>query len=180
MPIPVWPTVPVGNRSDGYASIVASEQRAELFNGIGTLERDNMRLRGMLGVDSRELIVFGVVSPRKGVMHFGKRGKLNHRYIGPFKILAKVGTVAYQLKLPEQLSRVHSTFRVSNLKKYLSDETQVIPLDKIQIDDTFYFIEEPFEIIDREVKRLNKSHIPIVKARWNSRRGPEFTWECED
>ncbi|GJU17612.1 putative reverse transcriptase domain-containing protein [Tanacetum coccineum] len=71
------------------------------------------------------------VSPWKGVIRFGKRGKLNHRYIGPFKILAKVGTVAYRLELPEQLSRVHSTFHVSNLKKCMSDEPLAIPLDEI-------------------------------------------------
>ncbi|GJU70898.1 putative reverse transcriptase domain-containing protein [Tanacetum coccineum] len=105
------------------------------------------------------------VSPWKGVIHFSKRGKLNPRYIGPFKILAKVGTVAYRLGLPEQLSRVHSTFRVSNLKKCLSDETQVILLDEIQIDDTLHFIEETVEITDREVKRLKQSCIPIVKVR---------------
>ncbi|GJV29333.1 putative reverse transcriptase domain-containing protein [Tanacetum coccineum] len=75
------------------------------------------------------------VSPWKGVIRFGKRGKLNPRYIGPFKILAKDETVAYRLELPEQLSRVHSTFQVSNLKKCLSDETLAIPLDEIQIDD---------------------------------------------
>ncbi|GKC73845.1 hypothetical protein Tco_1119728 [Tanacetum coccineum] len=124
--------------------------------------------------------VMSKVSSRKGVMHFGKREKLNHRYIGPFKILAKVGTVAYRLGLPEQLSLVHSTFRVSNLKKCLSDETQIISLDEIQIDDTFHFIEEPVEIMDREVKRLKQIIISIVKVSWNSRRGPEFTWERED
>ncbi|GKB24362.1 putative reverse transcriptase domain-containing protein [Tanacetum coccineum] len=84
------------------------------------------------------------------------------------------------LELPEQLSRVHSTFHVSNLKKCMSDETLAIPLDEIQIDDKLYFIEEPVEIMDREVKRLKQSCIPIVKVRWNSRRGPEFTWERED
>nr|GEV79465.1 putative reverse transcriptase domain-containing protein [Tanacetum cinerariifolium]GEV89159.1 putative reverse transcriptase domain-containing protein [Tanacetum cinerariifolium] len=120
------------------------------------------------------------VSPWKGVIRFGKRGKLNLRYTGPFKILAKVGTVAYHLELQEQLSRVHSTFHVSNLKKCLSDETLVILLDEIQIDDKLHFIEEPIEIMDREVKHLKQSRIPIVKVRWNSRRGPEFTWEHED
>ncbi|GJV09160.1 hypothetical protein Tco_1346816 [Tanacetum coccineum] len=120
------------------------------------------------------------VSPWKGVICFGKREKFNLRYIGPFKILVKVGIVAYQLELLEQLSRVHSTFHVSNLKKYLADETLAIPLDEIQIDEKPYFIEEPVEIMDREVKRLKQSRIPIVKVRWNSRRGPEFTWERED
>ncbi|GKD46361.1 putative reverse transcriptase domain-containing protein [Tanacetum coccineum] len=113
-------------------------------------------------------------------LEFQAGDKLNPRYIGPFKILAKVGMVAYRLELPEQLSWVHSTFHVSNLKKCFSDEPLAIPLDEIQIDDKLNFIEEPIEIMDREVKRLKQSRIPIVKVRWNSRRGPEFTWERED
>nr|GEU58767.1 putative reverse transcriptase domain-containing protein [Tanacetum cinerariifolium] len=120
------------------------------------------------------------VSAWKGVIRFGKRGKLNPRYIGPFKIIAKVGTIAYCLELPEQLSRVHSTFHVSILKKCLADEPLAIPLDEIQVNDKLHFIEEPVEIIDREVKRLKQSHILIVKVRWNSKRGHEFIWERED
>ncbi|GKC02159.1 hypothetical protein Tco_0993769, partial [Tanacetum coccineum] len=120
------------------------------------------------------------VSSWKGVIRFGKRGKLNPRYIGPFKIMAKVGTVAYRLEFPEQLSRVHSTVHVSNLNKCLSDETLAIPLDEIQIDDKLHFIEEPVKIMDHEVKHLKQRRIPIIKVRWNSRRGPEFTWERED
>ncbi|GJR39766.1 hypothetical protein Tco_1215450 [Tanacetum coccineum] len=120
------------------------------------------------------------VSPWKGVVRFGKRGKLNPRYIGPFKVLAKVGTIAYRLELPQQLSRVHSMFHVSNLKKCKSDEPLAVPLDEIHIDDKLRFVEEPVEILDREVKRLRRSRIPIIKVRWNSKRGPEFTWERED
>ncbi|GJY25533.1 retrotransposon protein, putative, ty3-gypsy subclass [Tanacetum coccineum] len=95
-------------------------------------------------------------------------------------ILTKVGMVAYRLELPEQLSHVHSTFHVSNLKKCLSDEPLAIPLDEIHIDDKLNFIEEPIEIMDREVKRLKQSRIPIVKVCWNSRKGPEYTWERKD
>ncbi|GKE62832.1 putative reverse transcriptase domain-containing protein [Tanacetum coccineum] len=96
------------------------------------------------------------------------------------KIIAKVGTVAYRLELPEKLSRVHSTFYVSNLKKCLADEPFAIPLDEIQVDDKLHFIEEPAEIMDRELKRLKQSRILIVKVCWNCRRGHEFTWEHED
>ncbi|GKE22282.1 hypothetical protein Tco_1433794 [Tanacetum coccineum] len=96
---------------------------------------------------------------------FGKQGKMDPRYIGPFKIIAKVGTVAYRLELPEKLSRVHNTFHVSNLKKCLSDEPLAILLDEIQVDDKLHFIEELVEIIDREVKRLKQSRIPIIKVR---------------
>ncbi|GJU11822.1 putative nucleotidyltransferase, ribonuclease H [Tanacetum coccineum] len=119
------------------------------------------------------------VSLWKWVIRFGKRGKLNPRYIGPFKILAKVGTLAYRLELPKQLSQVYSTFHVSNLKKCFVDEPLAIPLDEIQIDDELNFIKEPVDIMDREVKRLKQSRIPIVKVHWNSRRGP-VTWERED
>ncbi|GJX87332.1 hypothetical protein Tco_0339346 [Tanacetum coccineum] len=92
----------------------------------------------------------------------------------------KVGTVAYRLELPQQLSRVHSTFHVSNLKKCLSDEPLAVPLDEIHIDDKLHFVEEPVEILEREIKKLRRSRIPIIKVRWNSKRGPEFTWERED
>ncbi|GKA88286.1 putative reverse transcriptase domain-containing protein [Tanacetum coccineum] len=120
------------------------------------------------------------VSPWKGVVPFGKRKKLSPHYIGPFKILARVGHVAYTLELLEELKGIHSTFHVLNLKKCLAEGDIVVPKDEIRLDDKLHMIEEPVEIVDREVKRLKQSRIPIVKVRWNSKRGPEFTWERED
>nr|GEX73177.1 putative reverse transcriptase domain-containing protein [Tanacetum cinerariifolium] len=120
------------------------------------------------------------VSPWKGVIQFGKHRKLSLRYIRPFKILSRVGPVGYKLELPRELQGIHNTFHVSNLKKCLSDEDLIIPLDEVRIDEKLHFIIEPIEIMDREVKKLKQSRIPIVKVRWNSSRGPEYTWERED
>ncbi|GJW68650.1 putative reverse transcriptase domain-containing protein [Tanacetum coccineum] len=120
------------------------------------------------------------VSPRKGVIRFRKQGKLNPRYIRPFKILERIGPVAYKLELPEELSNVYSTFYISNIKKCLSDESLVIPMKELRLDDKLNFVEEPVEIIDREVKQLKQIRFFIIKVRWNSKRRPEFTWEHKD
>ncbi|GJU54059.1 putative reverse transcriptase domain-containing protein [Tanacetum coccineum] len=120
------------------------------------------------------------VSPWKGMMRFRKKGKLAPRYVGPFEILKRIGPVAYRLRLPKELSEVHDTFHVSNLKKCLADAKLHVPLDEIEVDKTFHFVEKPVEIMDREVKTLKCSKISIVKIRWNLKRGPEFTWERED
>nr|GEX21923.1 hypothetical protein [Tanacetum cinerariifolium] len=102
------------------------------------------------------------------------------RYVGPFKVLEKIREVAYKLELPEELSRVHHTFHVSNLKKCHADEPLAVPLDGLHFDDKLHFVEEPVEIMDHEFKQLKRSRISLVKVRWNSKRGPEFTWERED
>ncbi|GJY30098.1 hypothetical protein Tco_0413593 [Tanacetum coccineum] len=120
------------------------------------------------------------VSPWKGVVCFGKKGKLAPRFVGPFEIIEKVSHVAYMLDLPEELDGVHDTFHVSNLKKCLADPTLQVPLDEIRVDDKLNFIEETVEILEREFKKLKRSRIAIVKVQWNLKCGPEFTWECED
>ncbi|GJY56859.1 hypothetical protein Tco_0455974 [Tanacetum coccineum] len=100
------------------------------------------------------------VSPRKGVIRFGKRGKLNPRYIGPFKILKRVGLMAYTLELPEELSSVYNTFHISNLKKFLSDESLIIPMKELRLDDKLNFVEEPMEIIDHSHLDITSDHRP--------------------
>nr|GFC11887.1 putative reverse transcriptase domain-containing protein [Tanacetum cinerariifolium] len=120
------------------------------------------------------------VLPWKGAVCFGKHGKLSPRYIGLFKILARVGHVAYTLELPKELKGIHSTFHVSNLKKCLEEDDVVVSIYEIQFNDKCHMIEEPVEVIDREVNRLKQSQIPIVKVHWNSQRGLKITWEHED
>ncbi|GJW56670.1 putative reverse transcriptase domain-containing protein, partial [Tanacetum coccineum] len=165
---------------------IIHETTKKIVQTLLTLQAETRRQRSYANV-RRKPLEFQVgdrvmlkVSPRKGVIRFGKRGKLNPRYIGPFKILKRVGLVAYTLELPKELSNVHNTFHVSNLKKCLSDKSLIIPMKELQLDDQLNFVEEPVEIMDREVNQLRQSRIPIVKVRWNSKRGPEFTWECED
>ncbi|GJW14722.1 putative reverse transcriptase domain-containing protein [Tanacetum coccineum] len=96
------------------------------------------------------------------------------------KVSPWISLVAYRLRLPEELNGVHHTFHASNLKKCLADPTLQIPLDEIQVDAKLNFVEEPVEILEQEFNKLKRSKIPIVKVRWNSKRGPEFTWERED
>ncbi|GJU86971.1 putative reverse transcriptase domain-containing protein [Tanacetum coccineum] len=96
------------------------------------------------------------VSPRKGVVHFGKRSKLSPRYVGRFEIVERVGPVAYRLRLLQELVGVHDTFHMSNLKKCLADVTLHAPLEEVKIDDKLYFVEEPMEIMDCEVKKLKR------------------------
>nr|GEY40483.1 putative reverse transcriptase domain-containing protein [Tanacetum cinerariifolium] len=103
-------------------------------------------------------------SPWKGVICFGKWGKLNPRYVGPFKVLEEIRKVDYKLEFPEEQSRVHNTFHVSNLKKCHADKPSAVPLDGLHFDDKLHFVEEPVEIVDREVKQLKQSRIPLVKT----------------
>ncbi|GJR37889.1 putative reverse transcriptase domain-containing protein [Tanacetum coccineum] len=156
------------------------------------IKKEKIRLklmcdRSKIMLDKEENLEFSVgeyvllkVSPWKGVVHIGKKGKLAPRFVRPFEITKRIGSVAYRLRLSEELNGVHDTFHVSNLKKCLADPILQVHLDEIQVDAKLNFVEEPVEILEREFKKLKRSRIPIVKVRWNSKRGPEFTWERED
>ncbi|KAD6118891.1 hypothetical protein E3N88_10162 [Mikania micrantha] len=115
-----------------------------------------------------------------GVVRFGKKGKLAPRYVGPFKVLERFGKVAYRLELPKELSNVNPTFHVLNLKTCLADENLHIRLDEVRIDESMHFVERPAKIVDKDVKKLKNKRIPIVLVRWDSKHGPELTWERED
>jgi len=119
------------------------------------------------------------VSPWKGVLRFGKRGKLSPRFIGPFKILKRVNDQAYQLDLPPELEGIHNTFHVCYLRKCLADEVNVIPLDDVSIDPKKKMVDEPVAILDRKKKKLRKKQIELVLVKWKHNRGESLTWETE-
>ena len=119
-----------------------------------------------------------IILERDDASQEARRARLSIR--GSFEVLARIGPVAYKLKLTQELQNVHDTFHMSNLKKWLTDATLIVPFEEIQVNEKLHFVEELVEIMDREVKRLKESRIPIVKVRWSTRRVPEFTWERKD
>ncbi|KAI3701816.1 hypothetical protein L6452_27177 [Arctium lappa] len=120
------------------------------------------------------------ISPWKGVVRFGKKGKLSPRYIGPFEITARVGAVAYRLKLPSELGGIHDTFHVSNLRKCVADESAVVDLEDVEVNDKLAYVEEPVDILDRKTKRLRNKIIPLMLVKWKFHKGAEMTWELEE
>ncbi|GKA13221.1 reverse transcriptase domain-containing protein [Tanacetum coccineum] len=158
-------------------NIVQIKERLKTTRDRQKSYADNQRKSLEFSVGDKVLLK---VSPWKGVVRFGKRSKLSPRYVGPFKAVERMGPVAYRLRQPQELVGIHDTFHVSNLKKCMADINLHVPLEEIRIADKLRFVEEPIKIMDHEVKKLKRSWIPIVKVRWNSRRGLEFTWERED
>ncbi|GKB09269.1 putative reverse transcriptase domain-containing protein [Tanacetum coccineum] len=148
--------------------VVLIKEKLKAVRDLQKSYTDNRRKPLEFEVGDRLLLK---VLPWKGVIRFRKKGKLAPRYVGPFEILERISPLAYRLRLPEELSSVHDTFHVSNLKKCLVDANLYVPPNEIKINKTLHFAEEPVEIMDQEVKSLKRSKIPIVKVRWNSKRG---------
>ncbi|KAL0550083.1 hypothetical protein IC582_014581 [Cucumis melo] len=124
--------------------------------------------------------VFLKVAPMKGVLRFERRGKLSPRFVGPFEILERIGPVAYRLALPPSLSTVHDVFHVSMLRKYAPDPSHVVDYEPLEIDENLSYVEQPVEVLAREVKTLRNKEIPLVKVLWRNHRVEEATWERED
>ena len=124
--------------------------------------------------------VFLKVMPKRGVIRFGKRGKLSPRYIGPFEVLERVGTVAYRLALPLSFSSVHEVFHVSMLWKYTPDPTHIVDWDELVVDANVTFEEGPVRIMDSREKVLRGKTVRLVKVLWQHRGVEEVTWESED
>ncbi|XP_040997139.1 uncharacterized protein LOC121243138 [Juglans microcarpa x Juglans regia] len=124
--------------------------------------------------------VFLRVAPMRGVMRFGKKGKLSPRYVGPFEILDQIGPVAYRVALPPALLRVHDVFHVSMLRKYVPDPTHVIDFEPLQLQENLTYTEEPMQIIERKEQVLRKRTIPLVKVVWNNHAISEASWELEE
>ena len=123
--------------------------------------------------------LFLKISPRKGVLRFGKRGNLSPRFIGPYEILSKVGPVAYKLKSPPELSRIHDTFHVSMLRKYIPDPSHVLREQPVQLKENLTYEETHVQIIDRKEQVLRSKVIPLVKVLWKNQEREAVTWEPE-
>ena len=125
-------------------------------------------------------MVFLRISPWKGVLRFGKRGKLSPQYIGPYRIVERIGEVAYLLELPSDLDRIHDVFHVSMLRKYIPDPSNVLTEQLVEIQENLTYEEEPVQILDRREKVLRNKTIPLVKVLWRSHTVEEATWEHEE
>ena len=124
--------------------------------------------------------VFLKVAPMKGVMRFGKKGKLSPRYIGPFEIIERVGNVAYRLALPPELASVHNVFHVSMLKKYVPDSSHILSQEPVEVHADLTYEEKPVQILAKENKVLRNKIIPLVKVLWRNHKIEEATWEREE
>ncbi|XP_070002659.1 uncharacterized protein [Nicotiana sylvestris] len=124
--------------------------------------------------------VFLKVSPMKGIMWFGNKGKLSLKYVGPYKIIQRIGQVAYKLELPPKMSLVHPVFNVSMLRKVVGDPSTIVPVETIEVNEELSYEEVPVSILDRQVPKLRNKEIASVKAVWQNQQVKEATWEAEE
>ncbi|XP_059290102.1 uncharacterized protein LOC132043647 [Lycium ferocissimum] len=124
--------------------------------------------------------VFLKVSPMKGVMRFGRKGKLSPHFISPYEIVRRIGKVAYELKLPSEMAMVHPMFHVSMLRLYKPDPSHILNHDEIEINEGLSYEEEPVQVLDRQVRRLRTKDMALVKVLWHNHNTEEATWEAEE
>ncbi|XP_062164987.1 uncharacterized protein LOC133871574 [Alnus glutinosa] len=150
---------------------------------IGNSTKSSKKLRQCermrIGVQNRTK-VFLKITPMKGVLRFGRKGKLSPRFVGPFEILEKFGTVAYRLVLPPNLARVHNMFHISMLRKYVLDPTLILDSKPLQIRPNMTYEETPIKVLDRKEQVLRNKSIPVVKILWNNHSMEEASWELEE
>ncbi|XP_024962082.1 uncharacterized protein LOC112502421 [Cynara cardunculus var. scolymus] len=120
------------------------------------------------------------VSPWKGILRFGKKGKLSPRFVGPFKILECIGNQAYHLELPEELSGIHDVFHVSYLRKCLGKHEETVPLAEVKLDKRLRYVEKPEAILNERTVNLRNKIVDLVLVKWKHHRGPNWTWENKD
>ncbi|KAL4582129.1 hypothetical protein LXL04_006670 [Taraxacum kok-saghyz] len=162
----------------------ATNEKIEVIQANMKVAQDRQRSYASLKQRPYDLkigdLVMLKVSPWKGVMRFGKKGKLSPKYIGPFKILEVIGTQAFKLELPQELQGIHDTFHVSYLKKYFGKEELVIPLKDLKIDERKRLVEEPEAILESTTKKLRNKEVELVLVRWKHALGPNLTWETKE
>ncbi|KAL6176956.1 hypothetical protein ACLB2K_053588 [Fragaria x ananassa] len=191
LPVPVWKLtksahfLPVGKKYslDKLAELFANEKIKVVRD---RLKAAQSRQKSYADVRRKDLEfqvgdwVFLKLSPWKGVVRFGKRGKLSSRYIGPYEIIERVGSLAYRLALPSELSRIHNVFHVSMLRKYIADPSHVLEEQPISQQKDLSYEEESVQILYRKEKMLRSKSIPLVKVLWRSQQVEEATWESEE
>ncbi|XP_009766246.1 uncharacterized protein [Nicotiana sylvestris] len=181
---------PIGWFEVGEAELLGPDLVYQAMEKVNLIQRHlkmaQSRQKSYLNVRHRDLEfqvddwVFLKVSPMKGIMRFGKKGKLSPRYIGPYRILRRIGQVAYELELPQELAVVRPVFHVSMLKKFMGDPSLVVPTEVIGVKDSLSYKEIPMAILDRQIRKLRTKEIASVKVHWRNQKVEEATWEAEE
>ncbi|KAJ9555962.1 hypothetical protein OSB04_010576 [Centaurea solstitialis] len=165
--------------SEGREEAEDDEQLSWIF-WVGTWIAHSQSSFPFIASSSDLILVVFMIFLQEKLIRFRKRGKLGPRFIGPFEIVARVGKVAYRLELPPELSQIHDTFHVSQLRKCLADDSAFVPLEDIEVDERLNYAEKPIVVLERKTKTLRNKEIGIVKVQWEHRKGSEWTWDPED